>query len=174
MKQQQQLQKILQKNTHIQEQLVKLNLDLTLIIQTRQDFGPTGTENQPSRTIDANINETTHRDDYKKVTTIEINKTNTLDIALTLADTWCVNLEKEYEYNGEEHSPGKPSTAPPVKTEEEDSGSITNSSLASKVRNKAYSEAKSWLNGQQVDGTVTSAEVLDGKQTTKINTTFRI
>lgn len=89
-----------------------------------------------------------------------------------MADTWCVNLEKEYEYNGEEHTPGKPSTAPPVKTEEENSGSITNSSLASKVRNKAYSEAKSWLNGQQVDGTVTSVDVLDGKQTTKINTTI--
>ena len=37
---------------------------------------------------------------YKVVRTT-INNTNTLDIALTLADAWCTKYEKKYTYNGE-------------------------------------------------------------------------
>lgn len=65
----------------------------------------TNTVNQSTREIVSDSNTTKHGKgdgdksvSYKVVQTT-ITKTNTLDIALTLADAWCTKYEKKYTYN---------------------------------------------------------------------------
>ena len=93
---------------------------------------------------------------YKKVTTT-VNKVNTLDVALTLADTWCVKYEKEYEYDGKKTENSKNTETIDIpKVEGEEENKITNSNLL----NKIIKNAKNKMNSERVSpATVTNSKI---------------
>jgi len=108
---------------------------------------------------------------YKKVTTT-VNKVNTLDVVLTLADTWCVKYEKEYEYNGKKTDNSKSTEKIDMpKVEGETENKITNSNLLNKIKENA----KNRMNSERVTPTtVTSSEVAGNeKQTIDIEATTK-
>lgn len=103
-------------------------------------------------------------EDYKKTTT-NTNKTNTLDIALTLADTWCVKYEKKYKFNGtdEPNSSTSSQKLDDENGETEEHSTISNSSLKRKILDKAYAAANSWLSGQPNPGTIKDVSIIQNE-----------
>ena len=98
-----------------------------------------------------------------------INKTNTLDIALTLADTWCVKYEKKYNYNKPPDDPPESESrdGPHNSHDTESFDEITNSELKNKLKGVAKSKAKSWLSGQGKTGDVYDIELYNEKETVR-------
>lgn len=128
---------------------------------------------QPTFNITKNgSGEDTVTSTYKKETTT-VNKVNTLDVALTLADTWCVKYEKEYEYNGEQtDNSNSTETIDVPKVEGEEENKITNSNLLNKIKE----DAKEKMNAERASTTiVTNSEVVAGteKQTIDIEATTK-
>ena len=117
--------------------------------------------------------------EYYKKTTTTTDKANTLDVALTLADAWCVKYERKFKYNGTKSTPGSPSQNKSVDNiEGEDESTITNSTLLSNIKSDARSKASDVLNsmsatitndgGEVVPGT--ASQTVDSKITTIITT----
>lgn len=103
---------------------------------------------------------TTSSEKYKKTTTT-INKVNTLDVGLTLADTWCVKYERKYKYDGESTTNSESKQKiDDVEIDGEAESKITNSSLLSEIKSSAKANASNVLN--PISATITSSEVVSG------------
>lgn len=110
---------------------------------------------------------------FKKIRTI-FDRTNNLDIALTLADAWCVKYQKNYKYNGKTSTIGHPSevTLEDMKEEPITSETITNSELRNILIGmvKGKIQKRIFVSGGQF--TVTSeSQVLNISVTNRILTT---
>ena len=113
----------------------------------------------------------TTNDSYLKKTT-RINKANTVDATLTLADAWCVKYEKTYTYNGLTDSPEtKSKDGPHVSEDEESNDRITNSNLSNKIKNKAKSKGNAWLSENGINGSVQSVDLYNEEEKIKCVTT---
>ena len=102
---------------------------------------------------------------HKKTTTI--NQSITSEVALTLADAWCVKYEREYKYNGVTSTPGEKQKTTLDDTEEDsvETDTITNGLVRSSIENQAFAEGTSWIRNQGMDGSVTSVKLKNEQET---------
>ena len=117
-----------------------------------------GTIIQGSNTIGP-INETATDKEYYEKTTTYVNKTNTLDIGLTLADAWCVKYEKEYIYNEKPNKHSTNTQTDKIQDSDEDSA-ITNSKLKNNILGRGKSIGSQWVNSQGTEGSVSSTSIV--------------
>lgn len=102
----------------------------------------------------------TSTEKYKKTTTT-IDKVNTPEVWLTLADTWCVKYERKYKYNGESTTNSESKQKiDDVEIDGEPEYNITNSALLSKIKSSAKASAGNILNS--TSATITSSKVVSG------------
>ena len=156
---------------------VKFNYTNTILAETPQtqpplaQAQPSVTTSQESTTQHGTATEDTSSK-YRKTTTTR-NKTNTLDIALTLADTWCVKFEKEYEYDGSLKDNSSSSSTYEDQVDEEQYNQISRSSLLNKVINNAQNNAIKTFVEQRKTASINSKEVIKSSQKTTQTITDR-
>lgn len=111
---------------------------------------------------------------HKKTTTI--NQSITSEVALTLADAWCVKYEKKYKYNGDTSTPGEiqKTTLDDQLEDSDENGRITNGEVRSSIENQAFAEASSWIRNQGLDGRVTSVNLENEKEFVDCTTTDHV
>ncbi|MBR0427707.1 MAG: C40 family peptidase [Clostridia bacterium] len=139
----------------------------------------TSTKVKGSNTLQDIIKGTaTEKEYYEKTTTI-VNKTNTLDIALTLADSWCVKYEKKYKYN-EQPNTHDTSTQTDKIQDSDTYSEITSSKLKNNILSKANAKAFEWINSRGTGESVSTSiihndnEQQETEYTTNTKTTSTI
>ena len=131
------------KENYVRDYIYTAQLSAELILHGIQS------QTDPLNTVDfkGNATETDTDNDpkvFSKTTTI-LDRTNTLDVALTLADAWCVRYEKKYRYSGKVRTLGYPSEESLEDYEEEPiehKDTITYEPLRNSLINKAKNTIK--------------------------------